>query len=83
MPPSDQAQRMHHLRQLRSAVQQICANGGRPARVNELRNRYRSADAHFDSLIADLKPTVREADRTAWVSNPASALAAYARSEGL
>lgn len=83
MPPSDQAQRMHHLFQLGSAVQQISAAGPRPARVSELRNRYRAAAADYDSLIADLRPLVREADKTAWASNPASALEAYASSEGL
>lgn len=83
MPPSDQAQRMHHLLQLRSAVQQINAAGSRKARVGELRNRYRAAVAVYDSLIADLRPVVREADKTAWASNPANALEAYAGSEGL
>ncbi len=83
MPPSDQAQRMHHLRQLRSAVQQIIAAGSRQARVGELRNRYRAAVSDYDSLIADLRPVVRETDKTAWAVNPASALEAYARSEGL
>ena len=83
MPPSDQAQRMHHLLQLRSAVQQIIAAGSRQARVGELRNRYRAAVSDYDSLIADLRPVVREADKTAWAANPASALDAYATSEGL
>jgi hypothetical protein len=83
MPPSDQAQRMHHLLQLRSAVEQIIAAGSRQDRVDELRNRYRAAAAAYDSLIADLRPVVREADKTAWAVNPASALEAYARSEGL
>lgn len=83
MPPSDQAQRMHHLLQLRSAVQQIIAADSRQTRVSELRKRYRVAAADFDSLIADLRPLVRESDKTAWVTNPASALEAYANSEGL
>ena len=83
MPPSDQAQRMHHLLQLRSAVQQLIADGSRQARVRELRNRYRTAISDYDRLIADLRPVVREADKTAWASNPASALEAYAGSEGL
>ena len=83
MPPSDQAQRMHHLRELRSAVQQIVAPGSRQARVDELRNRYRAAVSDYDSLIGDLRPVVREVDKTAWASNPARALEAYAGSEGL
>jgi hypothetical protein len=83
MPPSDQAQRMHHLLQLRSAVQQINAAGSRRDRVGVLRNRYRAAVSDYDSLIADLRPVVREADKTAWALNPARALEAYAGSEGL
>lgn len=83
MPPSDHAQRMHHLLQLRSAVQQIVGAGSRQAGVSELRNRYRAAVSDYDGLIADLRPVVREADKTAWAVNPASALEEYARSEGL
>jgi hypothetical protein len=83
MPPSDQAQRMHHLLQLRSAVEQIVAASSRPARVNELRHRYRTAISHYDSLIAALPRVVREADKAAWASNPARVLEAYADSEGL
>jgi len=83
LPPSDQAERMHHLLQLRTAVHQIVAASPRQARVNELRNRYRAAAANYDSLIAALRPLVREADKTAWASNPASALELYANSEGL
>lgn len=84
MPPSDQAQRMHHLFQLRSAVGQIDGAGSvRGARVDELRSRYRSASTDFDDLIADLPRIVREADKAAWVSNPAAVLEMYAASEGL
>ncbi|MBF6264323.1 hypothetical protein IU443_18620 [Nocardia farcinica] len=84
MPPSDQAQRMHHLHQLRSAVLQIDAAGSaRRARVDALRDRYRTASADFDALIAGLPRIVREADKAAWVSNPAAALESYAGSEGL
>lgn len=84
MPPSDQAQRMHHLAQLRSAVRQVDAVGAsRAARVDELRYRYRSAISDYDDLIAALPRIVREADKTAWASNPAEALEAYALSEGL
>ena len=82
MPPSDQAQRMHHLLQLRSAVQQIIAAGSRQDRVNELRNRYGAASSDYDTLIANLRPVVRESDKTSWVVNPSNALEAYARSEG-
>jgi hypothetical protein len=83
MPPSDQAQRLHHLRQLRSAVLQIIAAGSRQDRVDELRNRYRAAVSDYDDLIAGLRPVVREVDKTAWSSNPSNALETYANSEGL
>lgn len=84
MPPSDQAQRMHHLRQLRSAVLQIHAAGrDRPARVAELRNRYRLALSTYDRLITALPRIVRDADKAAWASNPSHVLEAYAGSEGL
>lgn len=84
MPPSDQAQRMHHLLQLRSAVRQIDGAGSnRSSRVDELRNRYRAALTDYDSLIAGLPRTVREADKSAWVTNPSAVLEAYAASEGI
>ncbi len=83
MPPSDQAERMHHLVQLRAAVQQIDAAGSRTARVRELRNRYGTALSDYDSLIAGLPRIVRGSDKTAWGSNPANVLEAYAASEGL
>lgn len=84
MPPSDQAQRMHHLHQLRSAVRQIDAAGStRSARVDELRGRYRSATSNYDRLISALPRIVRDADKTAWTINPSNVLEAYASSEGL
>lgn len=84
MPPSDNAERMHHLQQLRSAVQQVNAAGSsRRARVDELRDRYRIARSDYDCLIAGLPRIVRESDREAWALNPSNILEAYAASEGL
>lgn len=84
MPPSDQAQRMHHLHQLRSAVLQVNnAGSNRGARVGALRNRYRTAISDYDSLIASLPRIVRKADKSAWAANPAAVLESYADSEGL
>lgn len=84
MPPSDQAQRMHHLHQLRSAVLQIhIAGRDRSARVAELRDRYRWALSTYNRLITALPRIVREADKAAWASNPSNVLEAYAGSEGL
>lgn len=84
MPPSDQAQRMHHLSQLRSAVGRIdAADSNRGARVDELRDQYRTAAVDYDDLIVALPRIVRDADKAAWTSNPAAALEYYAGSEGL
>lgn len=83
MPPSDQAQRLHHLRQLRTAVQQVDSAPTRQDRVDALRGRYATASAEYDDLIADLRPVVRERDKAAWATNPSDALEAYAASEGL
>lgn len=83
MPPSDQAQRLHHLQQLRAAVGQVDAAGpNKKDRVDELRRRYRVAAADYDRLIAALRPIVRESDKTAWATNQSAALEAYAASEG-
>lgn len=83
MPPSDQAQRLHHLRQLRTAIVQIDGASTHQARVDELRARYNTALADYDRLISVLSPTIREADKKAWASNQSAILEAYATSEGL
>lgn len=84
MPPSDQAQRMHHLFQLRSAIDQINATGfDRGARVAKLRERYHMALSEYDDLIAALPRIVRDADKMAWATNPSEALEEYALLEGL
>lgn len=84
MPPSDQAQRMHHLSQLRSAVGQIDAAGSdRGSRVDVLRERYRTAATDYDILISALPRIVRDADKGAWESKPAAVLESYADSEAL
>lgn len=83
MPPSDQAQRLHHLRQLRAAVSQIDSAASRQDRVAELRGRYSTAMADYDRIISVFSPAVREADKRAWASNQLAVLEAYAASEGL
>lgn len=84
MPPSDNAERMHHLQQLRAAVLQVNGMGStRQARVDELRTRYQSAVTDFDALISGLPRIVRDSDREAWAGNPARALEMYAALEGL
>lgn len=83
MPPSDQAQRLHHLQQLRSTVTAIHSAGSRKTRVDDLRARYRTAMSDYDRLIAALRPSVRESDKIAWAANQSAVLEAYAASEGL
>lgn len=83
MPPSDNAERMHHLQQLRSAVMDVAAeNATRQDRIDALRCRYSAAAQDFDALIRDLQRIVRDSDKEAWVINPCTILEEYAASEG-
>lgn len=82
MPPSDNVERMHHLRQLRSAVLQVHGAGSdRKKRVDVLRGRYATALNDFDLLIGAL-PLVKTSDKKSWVENPWNVLELYAQSEG-
>lgn len=83
MPPSDAAQRMHHLGQLRGAVNAISGQPTRAGRVQELRDRYRAAGTDFDVLTRALGRTVPAAEKDTWTSQPAAVLEAYASAEGL
>lgn len=83
MPPSDAAQRMHHLRQLRGAVKAISGQQTRAGRVQELRDRYRAAETDFDVLSRALGRTVPAAEKDTWTSQPSAVLEAYASGEGL
>lgn len=84
MPPSDQAQRLHHLKQLRAAVMQVDATGpDKRNRVGELRRRYAEAATDYDRLIAALPRVVRETEKTAWVTHQSAALEEYAHLEGI
>lgn len=82
MPPSDAAQRMHHLGQLRAAVAAVSGHSSRSSRVRELRDRYRAAEADFDSLNTALGRTVPPSEKLTWASQPLSVLEAYASAEG-
>lgn len=82
MPASDQAQRMHHLSQLRTAVLAVNSASDRAARVAALRSRYDTASNDFDALIAALSRIVQEKDKRAWCTNPRSVLDTYALGEG-
>ena len=82
LPPSDQAQRMHHLHQLRSALFSVANTTDPQARVNALRSRYTAAGAEFDLLIRELQRLVRESDKLTWCTQPSAALESYAAIEG-
>jgi len=83
MPPSDHAERTHHLRVLREVVQAVNVQGDRRMRVHELRTRYADAGQFFDTLIASLPRVVLPSDKKAWRNNQAEALQAYAADEQL
>ena len=83
MPPSDTAQRMHHLGQLRAAVTAVSGQATRRARVQELRQRYLAAENDFDVLAGALGRTVPPAEKSTWASQPLTVLEAYASAEGL
>ncbi len=83
MPPSDKAERMHHLQQLRSAVMGVAAeNATRQDRIDALRRRYSAAAQDFDALIRNLQRIVRDSEKESWVINPCTILEEYAASEG-
>jgi hypothetical protein len=83
MPPSDTAQRLHHLGQLRRAVVAVSGQATRRDRVHELRQRYQAAENDFDVLMGALGRTVPVAEKSTWASQPLTVLDAYASAEGL
>jgi len=83
MPPSDLAQRMHHLGQLRRAATAVSGHATRAHRVRDLRDRYLAAEGDFDALTSALGRTVPASEKNAWASQPLTVLDAYALAEGL
>ncbi|UJC79919.1 hypothetical protein D4768_21225 [Rhodococcus erythropolis] len=83
MPRTDQEQRMHHLLQLRSAVQSVDSKSSPKGRVEEMRARYSFAESSFDTLIARLPGIVKAQDKAVWGTSPSRVLEAYASAEGL
>ncbi|WP_141751328.1 hypothetical protein [Rhodococcus sp. 1139] len=83
MPRTDQEQRMHHLLQLRSAVQSVDSKSSHKGRVDELRARYSFAQSSFDTLIARLPGIIKAQDKSVWGTSPSRVLEAYATAEGL
>lgn len=84
MPPSDQAQRLHHLHQLSLAIADITSAGKiQRDRVARLRTRYANAATDFDTLLNVLPRVVRQGDKAAWTTCPSDVLEAYASAEGI
>ena len=83
MPPSDPAERLHHLGTLRDLINQFDAISDRGLRVAAVRLHYENAVSDFDRLIADLSPSIRVTDRDAWTKPHLQILERYAVAEGL
>lgn len=81
MPPSANIQRMHHLRQLTSAVREIDAQTTPRQRYISLRDRYATASQAFDDLIS-APPAVRPHDKEVWNIAMSDVLESYATGEG-
>jgi hypothetical protein len=81
MPRTDGEERMHHLRQLSSVVEQL--NNGEPGqqRYEILKDRYTTAATEFDALIANV-PSVAPRDKLVWHTPVQAVLDAYAAAEG-
>lgn len=81
MPPSANAERMHHLEQLTSAVEEINATTAPVDRYHVLRQRYSLAADEFDDLTRHVL-AVKARDKEVWNVAPAEVLEAYAAAEG-
>lgn len=83
MPKSDQAERMHHLAQLRLSVLDVDKHGSnRERRVASLRSSYQSAADDFDILSTNLPGSLSSGSKDTWVGNAQRVLDSYAASEG-
>lgn len=83
MPPSDAAERLHHLTQLRGVVLDLAARRDRSDRVTTLRDRYSMATTAFDQLLSEIPGVLTRADKKVWATNQAQILDGYASEEGL
>lgn len=83
MPPSDAAERLHHLSQLTEAVRAINSSADRSARTARLRSGYEAASDAFDRILTDVPGQVTRGDKSAWSTNPLAVLNAYTAAEGL
>jgi hypothetical protein len=83
MPPSDQVERLHHLRVLRDLITAIDTQYNRRGRVGRLRQQYDTAGQYFDTLLGALPRIVSPSDKRVWRDNPFAVLRAYASDEQL
>ncbi|MHB1596622.1 MAG: hypothetical protein ACYCU3_20905 [Streptosporangiaceae bacterium] len=83
MPPSDAAERGHHLKVLRELAIAINEQPDRHSRVRRLRQSYDNAGIFFDRLIGALPRVVIPTDKISWHDNQLEILRAYAVAERL
>ncbi|RLP68341.1 hypothetical protein D9V29_14035 [Mycetocola manganoxydans] len=83
MPPSDRAEREHHLRTIREVVLAMNQSESRGDRVEVLRNLYATADNYFVDLLARVPAFVKNSDKVAWHDQQQAILREYASAEGL
>ncbi|MDN4598043.1 hypothetical protein [Leifsonia virtsii] len=83
MPPSEQAEREHHMRALRETALSVAAIRDRVDRIARLREHYEAAGRNFDLLIANVQPFVKASDKATWQAQQLTTLESYAVAEGL
>jgi hypothetical protein len=83
MPPSEGAEREHHLASLSGKLRDLSSLSTRGDKVQSLRDSYTAAAYAFDDLIARIPGSVRGADKKTWHDQQLAVLESYASAEGL
>tara|TARA_R110002124_G_scaffold49895_1_gene145757 strand:+ start:1125 stop:2195 length:1071 start_codon:yes stop_codon:yes gene_type:complete len=83
MPPSEGAEREHHLASLSRRLNSLSGLSARADRIQMLRDSYSAAAHAFDDLIARIPGSVKAADKTTWNGQQSAVLESYATAEGL
>lgn len=83
MPPSEGAEREHHLSTLSRHLNSITQLSTRVEKVQRLRDLYASSGAHFDGLIRRVPASVKAVDKKTWQEQQRTVLEHYAAAEGL
>lgn len=83
MPPSEGAEREHHLSVLSGHLDSINALATRQEKVGKLRELYASSGVSFDDLIRRVPASVKAADKKIWQEQQQVVLEHYAAAEGL